>query len=130
MASHRFEGRFIMSREESVKLSVIRTKASLLGASGLLTLGAGAGIAVVAHPAMAAPTVTTPDPGDTVEVVEGLEAPAAQSTEAPAAKSTEAPAAPSVEAPATSGADAPGGHADPAGANVDNQHQGQGESDG
>jgi hypothetical protein len=105
-----------------VKLSVIRTKAFLLGASGLLTLGAGAGIAVVAHPAMAAPTVTTPDPGDTVEVVVG--------PEVPAAKSTEAPAAPSVEPPATSGADAPVGHADPAGANVDNQHQGEGESDG
>lgn len=89
-----------------MKLSVIRTKVFLLGASGLLTLGAGAGIAVVAHPAMAAPTVTTPDPGDTVEMVEGS------------------------EAPATSGADAPGGHADPAGANVDNQHQGEGESDG
>jgi hypothetical protein len=105
-----------------VKLSVIRTKASLLGASGLLTLGAGAGIAVVAHPAMAAPTVTTPDPGDTVEVVEGPEAPATHASDAPAAKG--------IEAPAASGADAPVGHADPAGANVDNQHQGEGESDG
>lgn len=97
-----------------MKLNVIRTKASLLGASGLLTLGAGAGIAAVAHPALAAPAVTAPDTGDTVEVVEGPEAPAAQGT----------------EAPGTSGADAPGGHADPAGASVDNQHQGEGQSDG
>jgi hypothetical protein len=105
-----------------MKLNVIRTKAFVLGASGLLTLGAGAGIAAVAHPALAAPSVTTRDTGDKVDVVEGPEAPAAQGPEAPAAQETEAPGTP--------GADAPGGHADPAGANVDNQNQGQGESDG
>lgn len=127
-----------------MKLDAIRTKASLLGASGLLTLGAGAGIAAVAHPALAAPSVTTPDPGETVEVVEGPEAPEAQGPETPAPKAPAAPAAKAPVAPAAkapeapdkpetpggSEADAPGGHADPAGANVDNQHQGEGESDG
>jgi len=60
--------------------------------------------------------------GDTVEVVEGPEVEVVEGPAAPAAKG--------AKAPEKSGADAAGGHADPEGANVDNQHQGQGESDG
>jgi hypothetical protein len=100
-----------------MKLNVMRNKAYVLGASGLLALGAGAGIAAVTHPALAAPSVTTPDTGDTIEVGEGPETPGGQDTETPAPQETETPGP-------------TGGHAEPAGANVDNQHQGQGESDG
>jgi len=42
-----------------MNFDIIRKKISLFGASGLLTVGAGAGIAAVAHPAMAAPAATT-----------------------------------------------------------------------
>jgi hypothetical protein len=112
-----------------MKFDIIRKKISLFGASGLLTVGAGAGIAAVAHPAMAAPAATTTDTGDTVEVVEGpgdtTQGPATTGAATTGAATTEAP-----EVPETSKTDAAGGHADAPGANVDNQHQGTGESDG
>jgi hypothetical protein len=103
-----------------LKLELTKTKLYLLGTSGLLAISA-AGIGLVAHAASPAPSAaaTTVTP-TTAENPEPAETPS--STEAPAAGT--AP----VEAPASAGttaADAAGGHADPPGATVDHQFDGQ-----
>jgi hypothetical protein len=92
-------------KEDPMKIDIIRKKAYLVGASGILTFGAAAGVVAAAHPALAAPSVSAPDTGDTVEAVEG------------------------PQETGTVQVDAAGGHTDAA-TTTDNQHQGEGNSDG
>jgi len=93
-----------------MNFDLTRNKLILLGSSGVLAIGAAATVAVAARASnqpTTAPTVqTTP-------------------TETEAPDATEKP-----EVQGAPDADGPGGHADAAGADANNQHEGQGESDG
>jgi hypothetical protein len=106
-----------------MKFDLIRTRTAVLATSGFLALGAAGGLGAVAHTAVAAPSVSITDPGDTVEAVEGPEVAEAPET-GDAVEAVEGPEVP--EAPET--AEAPG-VADVGDVDVPGQPEETGDSD-
>lgn len=116
---------------EVVKFNILRAPA--LAATAVLIIS-GAGIAT-AHSGSASPSPATTTPTTVVAPVsadttltQGVQlAPAASQAPATAASAepTDAPEVPNASEPPQTNSDGTGGHADPAGQNVDHQFDGQ-----